>query len=921
MTNSVLSNTPLADWRGSITTFKGFTGTRPEQELNDVTWPDAGKLLCPDTPAVIADKGRGHYFVPCGLKEAPLVGNTLDAAKSAGQATTGKMRSKNHVTASSMLVMDVDGPSEADFMLGLNKMKRDGVAYLAYTTHSHGRVDKPGIRARIVLPLDRELNGEEYAQAWHGTDIHYWGGQAGQADASGANLCQQQGTWACDPTRVEQARKWEGSGAVASAEALITINQAAQPQQTDTGTSSSARTTNNFQRHKGNEGDYPDSDANKVADKCQQIGAFRDAHGADQSEPLWFDCLGIVGYCIDGEAICQEWSSGYVNYDAAETARKLAHRLKVAPTTCDQFQKSNPAGCQGCVQTCNSPIALGLPDRDCFTPLQTVDNNDSSIADANTVVAKLIEDVKHDSAAALEDDAVSALATIKQAKPSDYQRKRAALKQANRDVSLSAIDSAVKSWEAEISSAPTHHGYAKNLLTNLVHEMWRPVGYQGGLYVLDTGSNLWRAYPVPALVRNVAELHDGQDNCKRSSDYRAIAEHAIALATDESYFANAPIGVACPSGFYHIVGEAINLVPLKPDHRQRVMLEITPTHKPTPEFDAFLHDTFKSKHEGEEEQQLILVQEIAGAIMLGIMPKYQKAVLFFEPFGRAGKGTMERILRSLVPPTFVTAISPFKWSQDYHVATLAGSRLNVVGELPENEAIPASSFKSVIGGDLITGRHPTHRPITFTNEAAHLFMSNHLITTKDQSEAFYSRWLIMDFPNSRLRSGLPLDPGLAERIITDELTGIAYWALEGASRLIRNGKFSKSAAHDRLMAKWRRSTSSLDEFIHECCELWSDCQVRRSDFYVAYSKWCGETGRKPFSKSRVKDLLEHNLGLGVRLSEVNGYEIFRGLKFKPAKKDSNAVSVAPIDDAVSLAPAEPDVSSLSPLSATSGIAF
>lgn len=553
--------------------------------------------------------------------------------------------------------------------------------------------------------------------------------------------------------------------------------------------------------------------------------------------------------------------------------------------------------------------------------LNAFEAEDVKLIRASAMVERLVPKIKEDSALALEDDAVSALATIKQAKPSEYQRKRAALKQANRDVSLSAIDSAVKSWEAEISSSPTHHGYAKNLLANLVHEMWRPVGYQGSLYVLDTGSNLWRAYPAPDLVRTVAEMHDGQDNCKRSSDYRAIAEHAVALATDEGYFANVPVGVACPGGFYHIVGNDITLVPVRPDHRQRVMLEITPTQKPAPEFDAFLHDTFKSKDEGEEEQQLMLVQEIAGAIMLGIMPKYQKAVLFFEPFGRAGKGTLERILRSLVPPTFVTAISPFKWGQDYHVATLAGSRLNVVGELPENESIPASSFKSVIGGDLITGRHPTHRPITFTNEAAHLFMSNHLITTKDQSEAFYSRWLIVDFPNSRLRSGLPLDPGLAERIITDELTGIAYWALEGASRLIRNGKFSKSAAHDRLMAKWRRSTSSLDEFIHECCELWSDCQVRRSDFYVAYSKWCGETGRKPFSKSRVKDLLEHNLGLGVRLAEVNGYEVFRGLKFKPAKKDSNKVSVAPIDDLVSLAPSEPDSPSLSPLSATSDIAF
>lgn len=78
----------------------------------------------------------------------------------------------------------------------------------------------------------------------------------------------------------------------------------------------------------------------------------------------------------------------------------------------------------------------------------------------------------------------------------------------------------------------------------------------------------------------------------------------------------------------------------------------------------------------------------------------------------------------------------------------------------------------------VTGRHPTHRPITFSNEAGHLFMSNHLITTKDQSEAFFARWKILEFPNSRLRSGLPLDENLAQRIIEKELPGIAFWALE-----------------------------------------------------------------------------------------------------------------------------------------------
>jgi putative DNA primase/helicase len=267
--------------------------------------------------------------------------------------------------------------------------------------------------------------------------------------------------------------------------------------------------------------------------------------------------------------------------------------------------------------------------------------------------------------------------------------------------------------------------------------------------------------------------------------------------------------------------------------------------------------------------------------MLGIMHRYQKAVLFYDPYGRAGKGTLERILRALVPGEFVTAVSPFQWNEEYFVVTLAGARLNVVGELPDNESIPSAAFKSVTGGDLITGRHPTHSPISFKNEAAHLFMSNHLINSRDQSEAFFVRWLIVEFPNSRLRSGLPLDPNTAQRIVDSEMPGVAHWALEGAKRLLRNNGFTISSAHERLMQKWRRGNSSLEEFIHDSCHLAAGESVWRSKFYLAYKGGCGDNGRKPFAKGRVKELLEHNVGLGISIGSDGGNEVFRGVQLKP----------------------------------------
>ena len=507
-------------------------------------------------------------------------------------------------------------------------------------------------------------------------------------------------------------------------------------------------------------------------------------------------------------------------------------------------------------------------------------SHSTELADAFSTIKSLLPEIVEDPNVVLEDQAVFALAAIQQSKPADYQRQRAALKQANPKVSLTALDMAVKARAEELNAAQTHHGYAENLLIDLKIGTHKPVAYQGSLFRLDPATHLWKGLNTDHLIRRVAASHDGKPNCERRSDYRAIAEHAISLASNEDFFQQAPVGIACPNGFYRIVGTIVEVEPLSPEHRQRVMLKHAPVREPTPAFDAFLHETFGSPDSREESEQINLVQEIFGATMLGLMPKYQKAALYYDPFGRAGKGTLMEIQTELVPHEYVTAVSPFNWGKEYHVASLAGVRLNVVGELPDSESIPAAMFKTVIGGDLITGRHPTHRPITFKNEAAHIFMSNHLINTRDHTEAFFTRWLVVEFPNSRLRSGLPLEVGLAQRIIANEMPGIIHWALQGALRLIEQGKFSSSKAHDRLMAKWRRSSNSLEEFIAEECELYKHSEYRRSEFYKHYTEWCSENGRKSFAKGRVKELLEHNIGLGIRLVEVNGYETFRGVSKK-----------------------------------------
>ncbi len=512
----------------------------------------------------------------------------------------------------------------------------------------------------------------------------------------------------------------------------------------------------------------------------------------------------------------------------------------------------------------------------------TIETVDDKIAAAYKFVKSLMVTVKTDSGAPLEPDAVNALAIIFNHSRADFHRIRTELKKA-KGVSITSVESAVRAKLMEGISAQTHHGYASSLITQFAVGNYLPVGHEGSLFVANIAEGIWSQKPIELLSRLVAEAHDGKDYCVRKTDYRNIAEHVITLVTDDNFFSDAPVGLACSGGFYRVSKNDITVEPLTPAHRQRVKVSFTPTKQDIPMFLAFLHDTFQSPTLGEEEQQSTLMQEIAGSILVGIMPKYHKAALLYDPFGRAGKGAIVKIFQVFVPADFVTAETPFNWDREYNLAKLAGSRLNIVGELPEDKPIPAAAFKTVTGGDLLSGRHPTHRPISFKNEAAHVFMSNHLINTRDHSEAFFSRWLISEFPNSRTRLGLPVDPDLSERIMANELPGIAHWALEGAMRLMKNGAFSKSSAQDRLMAQWRRSTNSVEEFIHDACLVGKEYSERRSEFYQDYAKWCSENGRKPFNKSRVKDLLEHNVGLGISHAEIDGYETFKGVMVKPSK--------------------------------------
>lgn len=442
------------------------------------------------------------------------------------------------------------------------------------------------------------------------------------------------------------------------------------------------------------------------------------------------------------------------------------------------------------------------------------------------------------------------------------------------------------------ATSPTHAGYAKSFLSKLEERSdVEPVGVEGMIFHYVKRKGVWDGLQAPdAASVKVADEFDGMEHCERRSDYTAIANHAYSIAAQENedFFNDAPVGLACQGRFYSVNADGeIEREPIGPQHRQRVLSPVRPIAGEMPLFDKFLHSTFEG--EGEQEQ-IELLQEVIGATLVGTMAKYEKVVLFKGP-GRAGKGTLMKIIEAMMPPEWRSAISPFKWDNEYYLASLAGKRLNLVGELTDEIPIPAANFKTVTGRDILQGRHPAGRPFNFRNQAAHIFNSNYFVHTKDHSDAFFSRWILMEFRNSRIGSN-EIETDLAKRIIEGELPQIMAWALKGAKRLQARDRFLENGVQARMLAQWSRRTSSLTEFVldPDFCTVTRDKNdfILRSDFYKAYAQWCKESNRHPMGKIKAFDELESSTfrRLDIAIGTITGKQfVVRGMKLKKSDWD------------------------------------
>jgi putative DNA primase/helicase len=394
----------------------------------------------------------------------------------------------------------------------------------------------------------------------------------------------------------------------------------------------------------------------------------------------------------------------------------------------------------------------------------------------------------------------------------------------------------------------------------------------GQVWRYDHAAHIFKA-AEPAQLSQIVQRFAGleirtgkkpQNLRLKAADIGGTIKLAQDQLTDSDFFASAPRGIVFENGFVRVTGERTTIDTHSPEHRARFAYPFEFNAKTYPnQLCKFLDEAFEG--DADRTQKIRLIQEFVGLSMLGHATTYQAALVTVGD-GANGKSVLTQVVEAAMPPGSSCAIPPQDFGQEYRRAMLAGKLLNVVSELPEAEILDAEAFKSVISGDSTTGREIRQAPFTFKPVAGHLFATNRLPGTQDQSHGFWRRFVVVTF--NRVFMPHEQNRNLAKELIEQELPAIVGWFLAGAQRALLVGAFTIPESHQAALERWKQRADQVRAFLDDRCDKlplsaelyqWTPAQ----SVYSHYRTWASNNGHRPVASNTFGERMRL-LGLGSK---------------------------------------------------------
>jgi P4 family phage/plasmid primase-like protien len=254
--------------------------------------------------------------------------------------------------------------------------------------------------------------------------------------------------------------------------------------------------------------------------------------------------------------------------------------------------------------------------------------------------------------------------------------------------------------------------------------------------------------------------------------------------------------------------------------------------------------------------------------------------------GANGKSTLINLFRAFLGPKNIAAVPLQAFERNaFAKSTLFGKLANLYPDLSDEALKQVGTFKALTGQDMITAEKKFGQPFNFVNTAKLTFSCNVVPEVWEDTDAFFRRIWIVQFPNSF--HGSRADPDLLAKLTTqNELSGFLNWALEGLKRLRENRwHFTGTRSTADVKADYIRRSDTVKAFLNGCTTRDAAEWVTRDVLYTAYCEYCRKRGLVAKERQAFFEKLPQVGQFGKSQRTVNGKRFWAvdGLKLLEEK--------------------------------------
>ena len=429
----------------------------------------------------------------------------------------------------------------------------------------------------------------------------------------------------------------------------------------------------------------------------------------------------------------------------------------------------------------------------------------------------------------------------------------------------------VKTKNAEKQFEETHP-YDFNHIANCLRDTYHVLSfkktlyrYQDGVYFEDDGF-LDSCITNELLERNIAadgRVTTASQQVKHYLTYGKVeTEYPFNIYPDALPVRNGILKIDFTTG-------STLLLPFSPEYRFNYRLNVV--------YNADADGTPILKYLESLGTDTGILLQIPAHALLGMLGWVYKKAYFLKGNKNSGKSTYNTlIVRHLFGVPVCSSVSLQSLLYDrFRLAELDGKIVNAYADLSDQKIRDIGLFKTLTGGDLFTVERKHRDPHQMRNKALLLFSGNKYPKINAGDEAFWDRWIALEFSKS-----FPVDPTFEERTFTEtNVSGFFNLLLIKMQEIIRNGRITVT---DSVEMQWLNDASSCHRFIQDCLERYSGAVIVKQECYQKYVYYC-DAG--DYEKEGIGALTEAMTHAGALITQptVNGksgQHCYQGYKVK-----------------------------------------